>query len=1473
MNKRFAYRVLCLFLCMFSRINAEDEIDFMLEKSLDHGVGVIKRITNNTPQEVLIRFADTCYPAIKPRSSTDDFGDEDKPQKLSHIFGATMLMGIIGLMAMKLNPQERLQKMQRRLNKPANEYTQKVDDEKDRLSNIDFGTSTPREQDQTVADNEELQARAKEEKKWTDFIDKQRNQEDAETEAKQKELKAKLEDKSLSPDQKKDLENQQKKLTDSINKRNAEREKAKNYQSNLSKAQTEGGLRNTLWADKQNTKYAWFNEKTDISREVNQWKGMRGLNTAQERAADKAFYEEGIEKMTPDEKKKAIELRKAEQAARKQIPIDKEAEKKKFWANARAQGGFIQDGKPMSKGQMVKTVLWNRAAGGGKKKKSSGEADERSHTARNLVLAGAAIGGIATGIAAVSEDMGSKVIENLIPWEIPNGKFRCPITKNPMLVGFGHTMIQNYTEGSILSLKRMMGVGAAWLQNPLPTPMSFTLKFKVRVLDAGGVHIVLREGLDFSAKDPNRFEFGTKVMLGIIDNSVTAISDKGTIVSQIKKDQYAAASIPPGIFTPYWLSYDRGFMMLGLGQPGTNVILSWNDPAPNPNLDRIGLSCDTAQVEFSEIFFSAPVVSQLSQKRYFFDGKERALESGTSWLGYSFREPGRGTISFQKKGGPAVVSLALSHEEDAPRIKFTLGSECDEPITICYKNSQTQELTEEQVGVISDPYPNNPNEFNTYWVSNLYGQFTVGHSQPKTNQIGQTTEPRPGENLIACVTMPDLAQAGTIGFGLHPDYQDTSTTIKNLTIHQAAELNEDLPPGYVERRRFSGPLKVVCPFSYLFRQADSSVEVHDTISGQTWYPAKTPQQQATYFFNAIISPDGTMSMSEYGNSKNPVKFGLGAAAMAIQQVSGVVNTTATQIGQSGVDVISQVITAAASIGLTGVAVGMNVSAGALSAEAKYGFRDQNAYVYTEKVTRESNTTTTVPAVVQQNQAAISKILSDAAGYKQSIKDRFDMVKMNLANAQMIAEGARQGRSMEDRHNEQLKFFELYVTAYKQIIPLINHPIIGNNPGMKKDIFNALFFINQAVRSLYTQPSDLPQKQIVTEAVINLFLAARQNAYLLNNRVSDDRNRAKLWSGWIQSLAGAALTSVPSQGFTLNPLFGEYLWLNDPNIFPSTQNGSLFFEAQGLGDIFVGIIDNPQDVRNTENDVYEVVFGGNNNTKSFMRVKSLGRSVAEVGTAENPDAAVTPMKKETFWVSLKDGTLSAGKGAWGEGKILEWTDPYPIPGARFVGLSTWNSPVTFNSIRIGPAVEDLTPALREEILNRKPEPATSAEEAKQKLMQDSFQDISEADTLTNDQLTQDDFVRNDALAFDSLMISDIDELTRDILQDNLDAAAGGDPRKKLAAAQAAAAAKKPAQKKDAKKDDKKEADAKTAAQQKQLAQQMASGGLGAFFQEKAQLFGNKKNDDGSDGKPGFFARARDAFRRATTKKTTATQSSP
>ncbi|MBM3894504.1 hypothetical protein FJ366_02830, partial [Candidatus Dependentiae bacterium] len=1384
--------------------------------SSEHGIGILKKVDNVTDQKLVIRFADTSYPAIKPRGSTDDFSTENVMQKTAAVFGSMALMGLVGIAVLKSNNQKSLINLQQRMQKSNDTFNEKIAAEKERLeANQSASPGEKKEGDPKI--DELAKQRAAQGKKWSDFISEQRKKEDDE-------FASKLKDPNLSAQQKADLQ-----------KKDAERQKnrtsADSYQERISEAQMQGGLSNTLWADRKNTRNEWLNEKSNFSEEINEWKGVRGKNTTADRESDKAFYD-SLLKMTPEERKAAQEARNKEIADKKNAAVDAKKERNQYWKSAREQGGFTNnDGSAMSKSQMVKKVLWNNALnrGNSSSKDESKKRKNKLTAVAKVAAIGASIGALGAGLAAI-DDSSSTMVTSLIPWEIPDGKFRCPIYKNPQILGFGSSFIQNFEEGSILKIQRLMGSGAAWLQNPLPSPLNFTLRFKVRVQDAGGVHILLRKGLNFSSQEDSDLNYQTKIMLGVFDNSATAIVDNGEIVAQIKKDQYPAAAIPPGIFTPYWLSYNNGFIMLGFGNPGNNVILSWQDPDPDLSIDRIGFSCDVSSVEFSEMYISPAIEPVFTPKEYFSNKSEQTIPSKTVWLQQQLREPGRGMIGIKKKGSsPLNVILALEGNDDAPQVQFTLGSKIDEPIIVRYKSSETGQTVEEQVGVISDPYESNPAEYETFWISNLYGQFTIGHPKPPKDYPEK--EPKQGSNLIACATIPSLATADVIGLA---SATDDSVVVKNISVHPAIELEEFLPPGYIERRKIAGTLKLISPFAYQFRQAGQSIEVNDKISGQTWYPAKTPQQSATYFFNTIIHPDGDLEMKDLGSPKNMVKFGISAAATALQQAAGLVNTTATKIGQTGVDPITQIITAAASIGLTGVALGINTAGAALQAEAKHGFRDQNAYVFTEKANKEAAGSTTVTPEIQEKRELIAQLIAQSERNKAAYYERLSSLKLLEKNTEILKSGSIWTKTVADRHKEKLNYFEQYVNNYKKIISLIDHPMIIN-PSIKEAIFNGLFFIYQSVATIYTQKEDLPQKQIMTDAVIELLINARLNQYVLNNKTNDDKFRERTWSKWIQDLALSAITQDPPQDFTLNPMFGEYVWLDEPFTLPSGANGSVFFEAKSLGDIFVGLIDNPQLVRNTEADLYEVVFGGNNNSSSFLRIKSLGRSVAQVSAVDNPNAQVTPMVKEQFWVSIKNGVVSAGKGDWGENKLFEWQDPYPLASIKYIGLSTWNGPVSISNIKVGPAVEDLTPGLKKMLLAKSYAKKISDEEKNKKtLLQDTFSDLDENDALANDNLTQNDFERNDSLLYDQLEMPDIDELTKDVLEENINLVTKQTSQLKLLPTQKTTPQKPTDKTKTTDKDGKPQ----TAAQQKQQMAQMAGGSLSGLAQEWRQLVGAK-----------------------------------
>jgi hypothetical protein len=62
--------------------------------------------------------------------------------------------------------------------------------------------------------------------------------------------------------------------------------------------------------------------------------------------------------------------------------------------------------------------------------------------------------------------------------------------------------------------------------------------------------------------------------------------------------------------------------------------------------------------------------------------------------------------------------------------------------------------------------------------------------------------------------------------------------------------------------------------------------------------------------------------------------------------------------------------------------------------------------------------------------------------------------------------------------------------------------------------------------------------------------------------------------------------------------------------------------------------------------------------------------------------------ERYWfrVELQDeptkcAKLQCGRGPMGENVLLEWTDPKPITGLKYIGLSCWNQPTTYCDLRV------------------------------------------------------------------------------------------------------------------------------------------------------------------------------------------------
>ena len=147
--------------------------------------------------------------------------------------------------------------------------------------------------------------------------------------------------------------------------------------------------------------------------------------------------------------------------------------------------------------------------------------------------------------------------------------------------------------------------------------------------------------------------------------------------------------------------------------------------------------------------------------------------------------------------------------------------------------------------------------------------------------------------------------------------------------------------------------------------------------------------------------------------------------------------------------------------------------------------------------------------------------------------------------------------------------------------------------------------------------------------------------------------------------------------------GEYLWF--PISFTQSGSGSITFEVQAAGDVFVCFSENAVQTSDTLKHIYEIVFGAWNNKLTVIRRENLGDDVVEFDNGKIPDLCPDPMTFKKYWINIDKGVLSGGVGDLGQNKLWEWADPYtPVP-VKWIGFSNWLSAVTIRNVKVGGAI--------------------------------------------------------------------------------------------------------------------------------------------------------------------------------------------
>jgi hypothetical protein len=61
--------------------------------------------------------------------------------------------------------------------------------------------------------------------------------------------------------------------------------------------------------------------------------------------------------------------------------------------------------------------------------------------------------------------------------------------------------------------------------------------------------------------------------------------------------------------------------------------------------------------------------------------------------------------------------------------------------------------------------------------------------------------------------------------------------------------------------------------------------------------------------------------------------------------------------------------------------------------------------------------------------------------------------------------------------------------------------------------------------------------------------------------------------------------------------------------------------------------------------------------------------------------LSPVKFNKYWIMLNNGTIKIGLDDPTKNVFLEWKDSFPWTGMRVIGISSWDTPITFKNAKL------------------------------------------------------------------------------------------------------------------------------------------------------------------------------------------------
>lgn len=791
--------------------------------------------------------------------------------------------------------------------------------------------------------------------------------------------------------------------------------------------------------------------------------------------------------------------------------------------------------------------------------------------------------------------------------------------------------IPNFDSGKMLTLKPMWSQGIAWIAESLQTPGSTTVMFLARASDDGNIQIVFGDKIGVDSM--------FRVIIGTDNNSKSVIKMGDKMLAESKGSVNNLAKAQPGRFIPYWASLSNNFIMVGIGSPGENIFLSGYVPLTSqPN--RVGFSSDAQRIEYTEIQFGDALVAQPDYMKYQVPQKNLSLSGKQGSIvmsDYMLRVPNEGTVGFKAQAQQNVTTVLQNEKGEGYRV--IIGADNNTKAKI-YKNNELALTIDTQ----NTPYGKlDSKKDNSFWVSIDGGLLIAGQGQY-------------GENIFLVWQDNDpINDVGKIGWVCADKPQTISNVFVASSVNLGAQKEKFSYKKQIQRFKYKGTVSIIKQYTYEMVQDGVRVLINVFLdraksAGTPYAVAKTPMKDARYPLQLTIDPTGIpLVYQTYFPTEPPAKIALEIAA-DVSQAAGDATFQAAQSISGGMDPVSSMVALGLKTAFAGAGIAAQTSAAATKGLLRTRYRSHDSYVFTENVEGASTADASVPPEAERNAELIS----------------MDLIKMRRLNATYAPQ------------------FEELVSNYEDILRRINHPYVVADSAVKLSIFDGL----ARLCAVYKSQTDYRLQDLL----MNMLIRALSNTYLVNPEDKQDQSARDIWYKTILEISydvfkyakpsevgpdGKVTDGTPIE---IPPLYGEYLWLPTP--FPIEDNGAVTFEAKALNDVFIGFAQEPFRVRNTDNQLYEVVLGGWENTRDVFRIKSLGKSAKTLTKEENREAMLKQNRYEKYWISLQEGRIRLGKGNPLENVILEWQDPFPWKGIKYIGFSNWDVPITLRNIRVG-----------------------------------------------------------------------------------------------------------------------------------------------------------------------------------------------